>query len=61
MTGRLERLLMKDGNYERSNILRRAAVSSLAAFDAVMLRIPGVHRLASEVVMYGNMRLPGKA
>lgn len=61
MAGRLERLLLPDGAYERSNILCRAASNSLALFDYALLKAPGMLSLASEAVIYGHLRLPHKA
>jgi hypothetical protein len=54
--GRLDRFVLLNYNYERSPGWRRAISSAMAAADTMLLRLPGVGRLAGSAVLYGHAR-----
>jgi hypothetical protein len=56
--GWLDRFLLVARNYERSAVVRRAAVSLIDLFDYGFMSVPGLRRLAGNYVIYGD---PNKA
>ncbi len=56
--GWLDRFLLVARNYERSAVVRRAAVSLIDLFVYGFMSVPGLRRLAGNYVIYGD---PNKA
>lgn len=52
--GRLDRIVLRNYNYERSPAWRRWISSGLAAIDALVLSLPGFRNLAGTGVLYGR-------
>jgi 2-polyprenyl-3-methyl-5-hydroxy-6-metoxy-1,4-benzoquinol methylase len=53
---RLNRFVLKDYDYERSSLPRRAVTNVLTGIDYVILSLPGLKRLGGTSVMYGHVR-----
>jgi len=56
--GRLDRLLLKDYNFERSHPLRRCISDLMARADAVCLRLPLLENFCGTAVLHG--KAPGQ-
>ena len=52
--GRVDRLILVRGNYERSGVVRRSLVNALAIADWLIASLPGFDRLASKYVLHGR-------
>src|SRR6185312_8405904 len=52
--GRLDRLLLKDYNFERSHPLRRCISDLMARADAVCLRLPLLENFCGTAVLHGK-------